>query len=254
MNDTTIKLIKYLVLSGAGSRRECQRFLVEDRVTVNGKANHQPSFSVDPEKDNISLDGKALHVDKTEFAYVKLHKPKGTICSHEDEHGRKTIYSLLRHKNLSKAGLFSAGRLDFNTTGLLILTNDGQFAQLLTHPRYDVKKEYIVQIKRTLDKDLIRRMLKGVKMDEETLKFDKLHVLSESSSGAVIKVVLNEGKNREIRKMMQFFKVTIRSIHRIKMGPFSLDKLKEGQYELIRKSEVDAFKRAFNRRDGTSIA
>lgn len=245
MNNNDIKLIKFLVLAQAGSRRDCQRMLVEDRISVNGEPNHQPSFPINPEKDKVALDGKSLTLPQTGSIYIRMNKPVGTICTHEDPHGRKTVYSLLHHRNLSSAGLFSAGRLDFNTSGLLILTNDGAFANYLTHPRYDVKKEYIVHIKRPLDKDLIRRMLKGVRIDEQTYKFDRLYVLKEGPKSSIIRVVLNEGKNREIRKVMQFFKVTIRSIERIKMGPFLLGNLPSGQYQLIKKSEVEEFKNKF---------
>ncbi len=240
-----IKLIKYLVIAGAGSRRECQRLLVDDRVTVNGQPVHQPSMSIDPQKDKITLDKRLLKVEAPDFYYVLLNKPVATICSHNDDKGRKTIYSLIKHKYLSEAGLFSAGRLDYNTSGLIILTNDGEFANLLTHPRYEVKKEYIVEIKRPLDADLIRRMLRGVRIDEEILKFEKIYVLKTGKKGAIVKIILNEGKNREIRRMMQFFNVTIRSIHRTKMGPFVLGDLLNGEYKLMKKSEIEAFRRSF---------
>jgi pseudouridine synthase len=238
MQEGGIKLIRFLAGQGCGSRRVCQRLLVEDRVSVNGATVRQPSLPVDPEKDSVTVDGKIIRPAVRDKVYLLLNKPKGILCTREDPKGRPTVYGLIRHRALSSAGLFTAGRLDFNTTGLLVMTNDGDFANMLTHPRYGVVKQYIAEVKGRPDDDLLERTVKGVVMDGERLRFNRILVLKPGQKTTVLKIWLNEGKNQEIRRMFAFFSVKIRSLKRVRVGDFDLRDLAEGGYRLLKKKEV----------------
>jgi 23S rRNA pseudouridine2605 synthase len=242
MTTEKIKLIKYLVMSGAGSRRDSQRLLVQDAVEVNGKPVHQPSFEVDPANDRITVKGKVIQPKTQELYYVAMNKPAGTICSRQDDQGRPTIYSLLHHKALTDASVVSAGRLDYNTSGLIILTNDGDFANRLTHPRFGVMKTYIAEIKGNLDDELARKLVKGIYVDDDFLKFDSVHTVKPGKKTSVLKITLREGKNREIRRLLYFFNIKIRSLRRTQIGPFTLENLEPGKYRLMKKAEAERFK------------
>ena len=237
-----MKLIRFLVAAGCGSRRVCQRFLVEDRVSVNGTVCRQPSLEVDPARDHVTLDGKPLKQALKEPAYLLLNKPKGYLCTRDDPKGRPTVYDLIKHRALSEAGIFTAGRLDFNTTGLVVMTNDGDFANILTHPRYGVVKQYIAEVKGRPDDDLLQRTVKGVVMDGERLRFNRILILKPGSKTTVLKIWLNEGKNQEIRRMFAFFNVKIRTLKRVRVGDFDLKDLREGQYRLLKRQEAAEFK------------
>jgi len=247
MKNFSIKLIKFLVLSKAApSRRDAQKLLIEDRVTVNDQKVHQPSMEVIPDKDKICVDGKLITKKPEDFIYIMLNKPENTICSHADEKGRKTVYELIKRRDIKNKGLFTAGRLDFKTTGLLFLTNDGYFAQVLTHPRYEVLKHYIAKIKGEITDSILKKMTDGVFIDNERLKFEKVIVIKKTPKRAVLRIILNEGKNREIRRMFMFFKLTIKSLHRVQIGPFVLpDNLNYGSFKLLKKRQIYDFLNKF---------
>jgi pseudouridine synthase len=238
-----VKLIKFLVQSGvAAGRRACQRLLVEDRVTVNGQITRQPSLDIDPQKDQVRLDGKLLRTTpESHPVYLMMNKPAGVLCTRKDDKGRPTVYDLLKRRDLAAAGLFTAGRLDYATTGLLFLTNDGRFSEVLTHPRYGVLKHYVAIVKGPVDPAKVRRMTRGVMDEGERLKFHKVVVMSEGQKRSALRIILDEGRNQEIRRMFRALHITLKSLTRIRIGEFTLGGLAEGSFRLLKKDLILKF-------------
>lgn len=246
-----------MVHCGAGSRRECQKILVEDRISVNGELENRPSLEIIPGKDEIRLDTKILKPGEKEYYYILMNKPLNVICSHKDPAGRNSVYDLLHHKYLSKAGLFSIGRLDYRTSGLIFLTNDGDFAQILAHPKTRVVKTYIVKLKGIPDEQVLKMLNRGVRMGRsksgkggELLKCHSAEVIGRGPKDCALKIELTEGKNREIRRLMAFFKLKIKSLQRIRIGNFTLKGINEGDYRLVKKSDIQKFLKSIKIKTG----
>ena len=234
-----MKLIKYLTDNNLGSRRACHLYIVNERIKVNDTIELRPSREIDPSEDKIEFDDKKLKPPKTEYYYILMNKPEKTICTKSDKSKRTTVYDLIHHKYLSKANIATIGRLDFKTKGLLLLTNDGDTANKIIHPKYKIKKIYQVEIKGTLKDDIITLMKRGIVMDKERLKFYDVQVVKPSFKTSIIEVTLTEGKNREIRRMFAFFKIKIKKLTRIAIGDLYLKNIKEGDYKLIKKRVID---------------
>jgi len=246
MDSNKIKLLKFLVDSDIGSRRYCFNLIRAGKVSVNNKTITQPLYLITPETDKIKVENKEIKIKKEilEPVYIMMNKPAGVICSLKDKKGRPTIFDLLKHKNLKRKHLFYTGRLDFKTEGLIFITNDGEFANFITHPRYNVLKYYYVEIKKMLTDDEIKRMKKGIYTKEEIYKIKDLKIISRDEKHTNLIIVLNEGKNREIRKIFQVLKHKIKYLKRTRIGPFRLDpKLKPGEYKLISKRIIEKFKK-----------
>ena len=160
-----IRLQKFLAEAGVASRRAAEQFIVDGRIAVNGKIIRQLGTKVDPAHDKVTVDGKLVHIRRK--LYVALHKPAGCVCSHADELGRPTIYELLPKEWQMVS---SVGRLDFNSEGLIFLTNDGQFALRLTHPRYGVRKKYVATVEGEVGGEMLKRFTQGIFDGGEKLK------------------------------------------------------------------------------------
>ncbi len=236
-------LIKVLVNSGIGSRRKCFELIKEGRISVNNQIILDPLYEIDTEKEKIKLDDQEIKINVYEPVYIMMYKPEGVICSRVNEKGLPTVFDLIKHKRLKKLNLFYAGRLDVNSEGLIFLTNDGEFTQLITHPKYQVPKYYIVEIKKEILPEHIEKMKKGVYLGKEKYKVDEVKVLKKRHKYTRLLLKLTEGKNREIRKIFQVLKYKIKLLRRVKIGDFALDpSLKPGEYRLISKKEIEKFK------------
>jgi len=176
-----------------------------------------------------------------------MNKPNGVVCTLKDEMGRTTIFDLIKHKEIKIKHLFYAGRLDYKTEGAIFITNDGEFANLITHPRYNVLKHYYAEIKgEILDKD-IEHIKKGIHFEGEFYKIKDIKIISRNKKFSALTITLNEGKNREIRKIFQITKYKIKYLKRYKIGPFEIPQdLLPGYYKLISRKEIEKFKNSIN--------
>ncbi|MBN1898410.1 MAG: rRNA pseudouridine synthase [Spirochaetes bacterium] len=243
-----MKLWKFLVDAQVGSRRHCFDLILKGQVSVNNTVNERPLSEIDPQKDVINIEDKKVKPVKGVFdpVYIMMNKPSGVICSRKDEKGRFTLYDLIKHKNLSKKHLIYAGRLDYKTEGLIFLTNDGDFVNLLTHPRYNVLKYYYVEIKGSLEDRDVKRMTRGISSENVLYKVKEVKILSRAPRSTRMIIVLNEGKNREIRNIFLILRYKVKYLKRIQMGPFKLDgKLEPGEYKLVSKKEIQKFMNRF---------
>ena len=203
-------------------------------MEVNGQVVRQLGVKVDPVHDKVRVDGKPVHTKRK--LYIALNKPKGCVCSRKDEFERPTIYELLpkEWENV----LYSVGRLDYDTEGLIFLTNDGQFALRLTHPRYEVSKKYVVMVEVRVEPEMLEEFERGVFHEGEKLKAKKARLVSATKSGSVVELELAEGKNREVRRMFESQGVTVKRLQRVQIGKIKLGELKPGKWRALTEPEI----------------
>jgi pseudouridine synthase len=228
-----IRLQKFLADAGIASRRAAEQIILEGRVRVNGKFVRLLGTKIDPDRDEVILDGKIIRARKK--LYIALNKPPGCVCSHNDELGRPTIYQLLPKEWQI---VNSVGRLDFNSEGLIFLTNDGQFALRLTHPRYGVRKKYIVTVEGKVEPAMLAELTRGIFHDGEKLKAEKARLLGSSRAKSVVELELAEGKNREVRRMFESQNVSVKKLQRVQIGKIKLGELKLGKWRTLTEAEI----------------
>jgi 23S rRNA pseudouridine2605 synthase len=229
----SLRLQKFLADAGVASRRAGEQFILEGRVEVNGHIVRQLGVKVDPLHDKVRVDGKPVHTKRK--LYVALNKPKGCVCSRKDEFERPTIYQLLPKE---WDNLYSVGRLDYDTEGLIFLTNDGQFALHLTHPRYEVSKKYVATVEGKLERPMLEKLVQGVFHDGEKLKAKRAHLVSATKSVSVVELELMEGKNREVRRMFESQGATVKRLQRVQIGKIKLGELKPGKWRTLTEPEI----------------
>ena len=215
------------------SRRAAEQFILDGRIAVNGQLVRQLGTKVDPLHDKVTADGRPVHVRRK--LYVALHKPAGCVCSHADELGRPTIYELLPKEWQM---VHSVGRLDFNSEGLIFLTNDGQFALRLTHPRYGVRKKYVATIGGEVDGEMLKRFTQGIFHEGERLKALSARLVSGGRARSVVELELGEGKNREVRRLFESQGLTVKRLQRIQIGKIKLGELKPGRWRTLTETEI----------------
>jgi 23S rRNA pseudouridine2605 synthase len=228
-----IRLQKFLAEAGVASRRAAEQFILDGRVSVNGEKIRVLGTKVDPLHDKISVDGKLVHAKKK--LYVALHKPVRCVCSRNDELNRPTIYELLPRE---WENVQSVGRLDFNSEGLIFLTNDGEFALRLTHPRYGVRKKYIVTVEGRVEREMLEKFTRGIFHGGEKLKALSAHLISATKSQSVVELELGEGKNREVRRLFESQNLLVKRLQRIQIGKIKLGELKLGKWRALTETEI----------------
>ncbi len=230
-----VRLQKFLAEAGVASRRASEELILAGRVRVNGEICRQLGTKIDPAHDRVEAGGKPLKPRRK--LYVALHKPPGYLCTCADPEGRRTIGELLprewRH-------LYSVGRLDFNSEGLLFLTNDGQFSLRLTHPRYGIRKTYRVVIAGRVEPPLLEQMVKGVIDAGERVKAEKARLVSASNKQSIVELELVEGKHREIRRLCAALGLEVRRLQRLKIGPIKLGELPPGRWRTLTEPEINS--------------
>jgi len=229
-----LRLQKFLADAGVASRRAGEQFILEGRVEVNGQVVRQLGVKVDPVHDKVRVDGKPVHSKRK--MYVALNKPKNCVCSRKDEFERPTIYELLP-KEWNNV-LYSVGRLDYDTEGLIFLTNDGQFALHLTHPRYEVSKKYVVTVEVRVGPEMLEKFVRGVFHEGEKLKAKKARLVSSTKSVTVVELELTEGKNREVRRMFESQGVMVKRLQRVQIGKIKIGELKPGKWRTLTEPEI----------------
>ena len=228
-----MRLNRFLAAAGLGSRRHCDELIAAGRVTING--NTCTDFSAEPNpRDHVKVNGKLVHVAPP--LTIMLHKPAGFVSTRRDPRARDTIFDLLPAKF---SRLFNIGRLDAQTEGLLLLTNDGDLAQRLTHPRYEIEKEYEVILDRPWGPGLTSKLLRGIFLDGQRARIAQLH----SISPVHLRVVLAQGINRQIRRMFEAVGYRVKRLVRIRIGPVRLGDLPRGHWRALRKRELESFEK-----------
>ncbi len=234
-NEHTIKLQKYLSMSGLGSRRKCELIISRGIVTVNNRTIVRPGIRVSL-NDTVKVNNKVVKLERKKI-YLAVYKPTGYLCSNYDAFGRNLVKDLFSEQ-YGRYNLYHAGRLDYNTSGLIFYTNDGNFANIVMHPSFGVKKMYIVKTVQKIDKNVIEHYRKeGLSIKGIKYILDDYKIISSRN----ISLTLNEGKNREIRKVFNHFGIKIEKLERVRIGNTGLEGLKYGEYRRLTGSEVDWF-------------
>lgn len=230
-----IRLQLFLARSGIASRRKSAELIEEGRVSVNGTIVTEKSFQVSDE-DDVRFDGRPCKAAKKKV-YIALNKPVNYLSANSDPRGRDLAINLVQPNFTVR--LFHVGRLDFKSSGLIFFTNDGEFARKVAHPSAEVEKEYLVSAKIPVPEELLLQFKKGIYIKGESFRIKRFYRKSPVEVG----LILSEGKNREIRKVFEHFRLPVKRLHRIRIGNASIKGLHPGQYRLLSKKELDFFRK-----------
>ena len=236
------RLHKVLARAGFSSRRGAEQLMLEGRVTVNGVVARQPGTKADLESDDVRVDGVRVKAPKGPV-YVVLNKPRGFVTTRKDPEGRQTVMDLLP----PVPGLFPVGRLDVTTEGLLLLTNDGAFAERVSHPRYEVPRVYQAKVHGVPDERTLERLRRGVTVERDVMAADRVRVL-EADNNAWLELTLHEGKQHEVRRMLEAVGHPVSKLRRVAFGPVTTRGLEPGQFRKLTPEEVAGLVRGEGRR------
>ncbi|MBN1805392.1 MAG: rRNA pseudouridine synthase [Sedimentisphaerales bacterium] len=231
------RLQKVLAAAGIDSRRKCEELIIEGAVCVNHKTVDTLPVFVDPEKDIITVHGRKIRTAKK--VYFLLNKPKGVLCTNRDPQGRKKAIDLIR----TNGRIFCIGRLDADTTGLIILTNDSELSNRLTHPRYGISKTYVARIKGEIKPEQIEKLKKGIWLAEGKTSRASVKILKRRHTESLIEITIRQGLNRQIRRMLAKIGVPVKSLTRTKIGRLVIHGLGIGQSRSLTESEVAYLKK-----------
>jgi 23S rRNA pseudouridine2605 synthase len=224
-------------MSGVTSRRKAEELIVAGRVSVNGQRITDLATQVDPQKDVVRIDQKRIEPESKK-EYVLLNKPKGVVTTTRDERGRKTVMDLVN----SKSSIFPVGRLDLNSEGLLLLTNDGELAHRLMHPSYRITKVYRVMLDRSFKEADFKALTRGVKLDDGvTAPCQARYYTSQLSR---VEIIIHQGRNRQVRRMFEALGYRVYSLKRVEYGPLMLRGLDRGKYRRLNPLEIMLLKKA----------
>jgi 23S rRNA pseudouridine2605 synthase len=228
-----VRLQKFLADAGIASRRASEKIILDRQVSVNGKEVRELGTKVDPDHDRVEVDGHRVKPKRK--IYVALNKPRKFLCAREEGSPRRLVGDLLPKE---WNNLYTVGRLDYESEGLIFLTNDGDFCLRLTHPRYGVRKTYLATVEGKAGPEILRKLTQGILDGGETLKAEKARLLSASNSKSVIELEMSEGKNREVRRMFESQELTVVRLQRTKIGPIKLGELPEGKWRALTEAEI----------------
>ena len=228
------RLQKILSKAGLASRREAETMITSGRVAVNGVVVTELGSKADPGHDRITLDGNPVRLKQARL-YVLLYKPAGYVTTLKDPEGRPVVTALLEG---IKERVYPVGRLDYNTEGLLLLTNDGDWANGLAHPRHEVEKEYLVKVRGTPNAEQMRRLAEGIDLDEGRTAPARVALVRESEKNSHLSITIHEGRYRQVRRMCEAVGLTVAALKRIRYGFLQLGDLKPGEYRLLTADEA----------------
>ncbi|MHC4659127.1 MAG: pseudouridine synthase [Planctomycetota bacterium] len=232
------RLQKVLAAAGVDSRRKCEELILEGAVRVNRKVVDKLPAFVDPEKDVITVSGKKIRA--AQKVYFLLNKPRGVICTSSDPQGRKKAIDLVP----ARGHIFCVGRLDADTTGLIILTNDSELANRLTHPRYGLAKTYVVRVKDRIVGEVVEKLKKGIWLAEGKTARASVKVLKRSHKESLVEITIRQGLNRQIRRMLAKVGLSVKSLKRTRIGRLNTRGLGAGKFRTLTKAEVGYLKKA----------
>ena len=233
-----IRLQKFMADSGIASRRKCEELILQGKVQVNGKQITELGTKINPEKDVVEFENKIINNENKKCVYILLNKPIGYVTTVKDQFGRDTVLDLVKVKER----IVPVGRLDMYTSGALILTNDGDFVNKVTHPSHEINKTYNVTVKGIVTDENVKALENGVIIDEnyktkpaivKILKIDKEKKISR------IQITIHEGKNRQIRKMCKAIDKNVLALHRAKIGELTVKNIPLGKWKFLNKNEIE---------------
>ncbi|MBT1076854.1 pseudouridine synthase [Geobacter grbiciae] len=230
------RLQKILSQAGIASRREAERMITDGRVAVNGKPVIELGAKADSSRDAITVDGKPVTVDEKRV-YILLNKPVGYVTTLKDPEGRPIVTDLLKGLGVR---VFPVGRLDYNTEGLLLLTNDGAWANRLAHPRHEVDKEYLVRVRGTVAREQITRLEQGIELEDGKAAPARVSVTKQSDNNTWVSITIHEGRYRQVRRMCEAVSLSVVRLRRVRYGALSMGDLKIGEYRHLTSGEVAA--------------
>jgi len=232
------RIQKILAKAGIASRREAERMVIEGRVLVNGCVVEVLGFKADPSKDHIRVDGKRLTPFEPKVILL-LNKPRGYLSTVKDPKGRPTVLDLL--KNV-KWRIYPVGRLDFDAEGLLLLTNDGNLAHLLSHPKFSIPKTYLVKVAGVPEEKKLTRLKRGVMLEDGQAKAISCSLIREREKNSWVRIVVTEGRNHLVKRMFSAIGATVLKLKRIEYGPIQLGDLPFGQFRYLTLEEMEKLK------------
>ncbi|MFC5370122.1 pseudouridine synthase [Arcanobacterium bovis] len=230
------RLQKVLAHAGVGSRRACEELIEEGRVSVDGHIVTQLGIRVDPSRVAIHVDGNRIQVDESKLT-VALYKPPGVVSTMQDDQGRKTLQDFVQDR---AERLFHVGRLDVDTEGLILLSNDGELTHRLTHPSFEVPKTYIARVEGTVTRGLGKVLEKGITLEDGPVKVDEFVLRESARKNSIIEVTLHSGRNRIVRRIMDEVGHPVMELVRTCFGNITIGRLKPGQTRVIGGSELSA--------------
>jgi 23S rRNA pseudouridine2605 synthase len=235
-SEEKLRLQVYLARAGVASRRKCEQYIQEGRVEVNGAVVDRLGAKCSP-YDRVVFDGKEVQLQQ-EHIYVALNKPPGYLCSNDDPFGRPLAIDLLR--NHFETRLFHVGRLDLHSSGLIFFTNDGKFATIVAHPSSEIEKEYQVTTKQPIRESILQTFLNGVTI--EGVHYTLISYKLEGHN--CVYLTLNEGKKREIRRLFAYMNLDIIRLHRVRIGPVTIEGIASGEYRHLTRDEIESLTRS----------
>ncbi len=230
-----MRLQKFMAHAGVASRRKSEEIISRGRVTVNGERITEMGVKIDPARDTVRVDGEII--EREDLRYIKLNKPEGVISSARDPGGRKTVVDYVSH--LSQR-LYPVGRLDYDSRGLILLTNDGELTNILTHPSYRVTKVYSVKISGYLASEELKKMEKGVELEDGITAPAMISEVEYGQNATEFKITLREGRKRQIRRMCQAVDHDVTDLKRLKIGPLTLGSLEPGHWRELSEEEENS--------------
>jgi 23S rRNA pseudouridine2605 synthase len=242
--DDRERLHKVLAAAGIGSRRKCEELIAAGRITVDDRTVTEQGTKVDPDEVEIRVDGEPLR--RSRRLYYLVNKPTGVVSTSRDPSGRPRVIDLLP----SDERLFTVGRLDLSSEGLILATNDGELANLLAHPRYGVEKTYQAQVAGVPEREVLDRLRQGVHLAEGFAHAKRVTVKSQHKQSALLEIVLDEGRNREVRRLLARVGHKVLRLKRVGLGPLRLGDLAPGEFRPLRREEVRALRDAVGARVG----
>ena len=237
-NNNEVRLQKFMADSGIASRRKCEELILQGKVQVNGKQITELGTKINPEKDVVEFENKIINNENKKYVYILLNKPIGYVTTAKDQFGRDTVLDLVKVKER----IVPVGRLDMYTSGALILTNDGDFVNKVTHPSHEINKTYNVTVKGIVTDENVKALESGVIIDDnyktkpaivKILKIDKEKKISR------IQITIHEGKNRQIRKMCKAIDKNVLALHRAKIGELTVKNIPLGKWKFLNKNEIE---------------
>ena len=232
-----IRLNKYISNSGVCSRREADILIAEGKIKINNKVVTTLGTKVS-EQDQVVYNGKILKAEKHQ--YILINKPKNCITTVKDTHDRKTVMDII--EGACDQRVYPVGRLDRDTTGLLLLTNDGELTKRLTHPSFGIKKKYVIQLENSIHPDSLKEMVRGINLEDGEVKYDEVKYGRQQTDRTQLIVTLHSGKNRVIRRTMEYFEKNLLHLDRIEFAGIKKNDLQRGQWRFLTSKEIGFLK------------
>ena len=240
-DDGLVRLQKLLAQSGVASRRKCEELMLDGEVEVDGEVVTRLGTKVDPRTAVVRVSGKRLP-PLSDHVYLVLNKPRGVVSTMSDPEGRRSLGDVVREARGEVAGerLFHVGRLDTDTSGLLLLTNDGDFAQRMAHPSYEVDKTYVAEVEGDVRQPVVQRLLDGVELDDGPVACSRVRVVAHARAKSIVELVIHEGRNRIVRRLLEHVGHPVRRLTRTELGPVDITGLTAGQLRELTLDELGA--------------